>query len=126
MGRRGWLVLGITVALALLAPQVLGTFWISLLIQILVFGLLALSVDLLLGHTGIFPLGHAAFFALAAYTTAILQDGARSAEYFSGLDDFAALGIDIRLATDDGSRGHKGFAATRPAKQFLGYATKGL
>lgn len=35
--------------------------------------------------------------------------GVRSADYFSGLDDFAALGIDVRLATDDGSRGHKGF-----------------
>lgn len=73
MGRRGWLLLGITVGLAILAPQLLGPFWISLVIQVLVFGLLALSVDLLLGHTGIFPLGHAAFFALAAYTTAILQ-----------------------------------------------------
>lgn len=37
--------------------------------------------------------------------------GVRSAEYFSGLDDFAALGIDVRLATDDGSRGHKGFVS---------------
>ena len=73
MGRREWLLLGVAVGLALLVPQVLGTFWISLVIQALVFGLLALSVDLLLGHTGIFPLGHAAFFALAAYTTAILQ-----------------------------------------------------
>jgi len=73
LGRRGWLLLGVAVGLALLVPQVLGTFWISLVIQILVFGLLALSVDLLLGHTGIFPLGHAAFFAVAAYTTAILQ-----------------------------------------------------
>jgi branched-chain amino acid transport system permease protein len=72
LGRHGWLLL-VAIALALLVPQVLGTFWISLVIQILVFGLLALSVDLLLGHTGIFPLGHAAFFALAAYTTAILQ-----------------------------------------------------
>jgi dihydroorotate dehydrogenase electron transfer subunit len=35
--------------------------------------------------------------------------GVRSNEYFSGLDDFASLDIDIRLATDDGSRGHKGF-----------------
>jgi branched-chain amino acid transport system permease protein len=73
LGRRGWLLLGVAVGLALLVPRVLGSFWISLVIQILVFGLLALSVDLLLGHTGIFPLGHAAFFALAAYTTAILQ-----------------------------------------------------
>ena len=72
MGRYGWLLL-VAIGLALLVPQVLGTFWISLVIQVLVFGLLALSVDLLLGHTGIFPLGHAAFFALAAYTTAILQ-----------------------------------------------------
>jgi dihydroorotate dehydrogenase electron transfer subunit len=35
--------------------------------------------------------------------------GVRSAEYLAGLDDFASLGIDVRLATDDGSHGHKGF-----------------
>ena len=35
--------------------------------------------------------------------------GVRSAEFLSGLEDFAALGIDVRLATDDGSRGHCGF-----------------
>jgi dihydroorotate dehydrogenase electron transfer subunit len=45
--------------------------------------------------------------------------GVRSAEYFAGLDDFAALGIDVRLATDDGSRGHKGFV-TELVSQALG------
>ena len=35
--------------------------------------------------------------------------GVRTSEYFSGLDDFTALGIDVRLATDDGSRGRRGF-----------------
>jgi len=59
--------------IALFAPQLLGSFWTSLIMQILIFGLLALSVDLLLGHTGMFSLCHAAFFAVAAYTTAILQ-----------------------------------------------------
>lgn len=34
--------------------------------------------------------------------------GARTAEYFAGLDDFERLGVDVRLATDDGSRGHQG------------------
>jgi len=34
--------------------------------------------------------------------------GARTAEYFAGLPEFERLGIDIRLATDDGSRGHHG------------------
>jgi branched-chain amino acid transport system permease protein len=58
---------------ALVAPRLLDTFWISLLIQMLVFGLLALSVDLLTGHTGLLPMGHAGFFAVAAYATAILE-----------------------------------------------------
>lgn len=35
--------------------------------------------------------------------------GARSAEYLAGLDDFTKLGVDLRIATDDGSRGHHGF-----------------
>ena len=45
----------------------------TLITQIYIFGLLALSVDLLLGHAGLFSLCHASFFAVAAYTTAILQ-----------------------------------------------------
>src|SRR5881397_3935449 len=49
---------------ALLAPRMLDTFWTSLLIQILVFGLFALSADLLIGHVGLLPMGHAAFFAV--------------------------------------------------------------
>lgn len=57
----------------LIAPQVLGQFWVSVLIQVMIFGLFALSHDLLVGHTGLLPLGHAAFFAAAAYGTALLQ-----------------------------------------------------
>ena len=44
--------------------------------------------------------------------------GARSADYFAGLDDFEGLGVDIRLATDDGSRGHHGLV-TDLLKQAL-------
>lgn len=58
---------------ALAAPALAGEFWLSLITHILIFGLLALSVDLLLGHAGLFSLGHAAFFAVSAYTVAILQ-----------------------------------------------------
>ena len=45
----------------------------TLLTQILIFGLLALAVDLLLGHAGLFSVCHASFFAVSAYTVAILQ-----------------------------------------------------
>jgi len=58
---------------AVLLPQVAGPFWMGLVTQMIVFGLLALSVDLLLGHAGLFSICHGSFFAVAAYTTAILQ-----------------------------------------------------
>ena len=73
MGLRGWLILLCAAIAALFAPLYLGTFWLSLLMQILIFGLLALSVELLLGHIGMFSICQAAFFAVSAYTVAILQ-----------------------------------------------------
>jgi branched-chain amino acid transport system permease protein len=67
-------VLGLlALAAALLAPLAVGQFWMTLITQIYIYGLLALSVDLLLGHAGLYSLCHASFFAVAAYTTAILQ-----------------------------------------------------
>jgi branched-chain amino acid transport system permease protein len=58
---------------ALIAPLVTGQYWMSLITQVYIYGLLALSVDLLLGHAGLYSLCQASFFAVAAYTTAILQ-----------------------------------------------------
>jgi branched-chain amino acid transport system permease protein len=70
--RSATLLLLLAIAAAAL-PLAAGPFWIGLVTQMLIFGLLALSVDLLLGHAGLFSLCHASFFAVAAYTTAILQ-----------------------------------------------------
>ena len=54
---------------ALIAPLVTGQYWMSLITQVYIYGLLALSVDLLLGHAGLYSLCQASFFAVAAYTT---------------------------------------------------------
>ena len=35
--------------------------------------------------------------------------GARTKDYFAGVNDFVSLGVNVRLATDDGSHGRKGF-----------------
>ena len=35
--------------------------------------------------------------------------GARTADYFAGVEEFRQLGVDVRLSTDDGSLGHHGF-----------------
>jgi len=40
--------------------------------QIFIYGLLALSLDLILGYAGILSLGHAAFFGVGAYTAGLL------------------------------------------------------
>jgi branched-chain amino acid transport system permease protein len=72
LSARGALVLA-ALAAALALPFVGGPFWTGLVTQMLIFGLLALSVDLLLGHAGLFSLTHASFFAVSAYTVAILQ-----------------------------------------------------
>jgi dihydroorotate dehydrogenase electron transfer subunit len=34
--------------------------------------------------------------------------GARSADMLAGVEDFSAAGVDVRLATEDGTRGHRG------------------
>jgi dihydroorotate dehydrogenase electron transfer subunit len=35
--------------------------------------------------------------------------GARNHEYLAGVEDFRALGLDVRVSTDDGSAGRRGF-----------------
>ncbi len=45
---------------------------LHLLIVICIYVSLTVSLDLLIGHTGILSFGHAAFFGIGAYTTAIL------------------------------------------------------
>ncbi len=73
MGDRGVLTLIAVAVLAATLPFFAGEFWVGLAVKILVLGLLALAVDLLLGHAGLLSLCHAAFFAASAYTVAILQ-----------------------------------------------------
>ena len=60
-------------AAALVLPYFAGPYWTGLVTLMYIFGLLALSIDLLLGHAGLFSLTHASFFAVSAYTVAILQ-----------------------------------------------------
>jgi branched-chain amino acid transport system permease protein len=45
---------------------------VSLATKILIFGLLVMSLDFLVGYTGLWAFGHAAFFGIGAYTSGIL------------------------------------------------------
>jgi branched-chain amino acid transport system permease protein len=61
--------------LATLAPFFLFPTHLQLASQIAITALFALSLDLLLGYSGIVSLGHAAFFGIGAYTAGLLAKG---------------------------------------------------
>lgn len=65
------MVLVALVAVALIVPQS-GSFVILLVTRALAFAILAMSVDLLLGYTGMSSMGQAAYFGVGAYLTAVL------------------------------------------------------
>ena len=65
-----WSGFTVIVALLALAPLVLPEFWRRFLTEILIWGLLAMSSDILIGYTGIVSFGHSAFFGLGMYGAA--------------------------------------------------------
>ncbi|HEV3347503.1 MAG TPA: branched-chain amino acid ABC transporter permease [Methylomirabilota bacterium] len=65
-----WTGFGIVLALLIVAPLVLPEFWRRFVTEILIWGLLAMSSDLLIGYTGMVSFGHSAFFGLGMYGAA--------------------------------------------------------
>ena len=64
----------VLLAMVLLAgPLLMTPYWTGLLTQIVILAILAMSLDLLLGYTGLPSLGHAGFFGVAAYGVGILS-----------------------------------------------------
>jgi branched-chain amino acid transport system permease protein len=55
----------------LVAPPMLPTYLVTAVTEILILGLFAMSLDLLVGYTGLDSFGHAAAYRLGAYTTAL-------------------------------------------------------
>jgi len=76
-------ILTLVVLLAVFAVWVpyTGSFGILLSTRILVFAILAMSLDILLGYTGLASMGHAAYLGIGAYLAAIL-----ASKYHFGLD----------------------------------------
>jgi branched-chain amino acid transport system permease protein len=87
-GRSPWtkvvLVLAFGVA-AISIPQLGSLFYVSLASNFLIFGLLAMSLDLMAGYTGLVSLGHAATLGIGAYGVAVGMS--------HGLDPNASVGV---------------------------------
>lgn len=72
-------------------PLLVSDYLVGLMTQALIFGAAALGLDLLVGYAGLPSLGHAAFFGLAGYGTAL------SITHW-GLDPWLAAGLGIGLS----------------------------
>jgi branched-chain amino acid transport system permease protein len=71
-----WPALGVLVVLALacLLPFVLSNYRVFQLTLAYVYAIALFGLNLLTGYNGQISLGHGAFYALGAYTTAIMMD----------------------------------------------------
>lgn len=65
-----WTGFAVIMALLIVAPFVLPEFWKRFLTEILIWGLLAMSSDILIGYTGMISFGHSVFFGLGMYGAA--------------------------------------------------------
>lgn len=71
--RRGFAAVPVVgILVLLLLPHFLSTYYLGLVVQMMIFALFAMSLDLLIGYTGMASLGHAAYFGVAAYATGLL------------------------------------------------------
>ncbi len=58
-----------------LFPLTESTFYMQLLTKVLIMAIFAMSLDLLVGYTGLVSFGHAAYFGLAGYALALMSPG---------------------------------------------------
>ncbi len=64
---------GIFLLILAILPFGLNSNWVSVMTTFLIYSTVALSQDIVLGRAGMFDMGHAIFFGLGAYATAILN-----------------------------------------------------
>jgi len=82
-------MLGVILFLLLLLPWILDNrFYLRLATEILIYGLLAMSLDVLLGYTGLLSFMHAAYMGIGAYTVGL---------YLKFVDPSASIWILILL-----------------------------
>ncbi len=77
-----WAII-LVLVLLLITPFLPFSYAQSVLTDVLIFGLFAMSLDLLLGYTGLVSFGHAAFFGVGAYVAGIVGIHVGSQIYFT-------------------------------------------
>lgn len=98
------------------APHFFKTYGVYLLTYWLVYVIANLGLNLIVGYAGLKALGHAAFFGIGAYASAILMK--------AGIDFWSAMAVGMVLCFVLGLL--VGFPALRVQMHYLAFATLGL
>src|SRR5260370_35413224 len=78
---RNFAILG--VVLVCFAPLVFSNYWLSISIQIGIFAIAALGLNILVGFTGQISIGQAAFFLFGAFTSAYISNNSPIPVFFA-------------------------------------------
>ena len=89
--RQRQLGVGIILLVLVISPFFLSAYPLTLLTQALLYAILAMSLDLLLGYTGLASLGHAAYLGVGAYSVGVL-----TTQY--GANFWVTLAVGVLLA----------------------------
>ncbi len=84
-------------ALVVIGPDHLGRFALNVLTRSMIYAMIAITVDLLWGYTGILTFGQAAFFGTGAYATAMLLNALDGSTGGFALAGLAAVGVPVAL-----------------------------
>ena len=71
-GKRARIALVVALAALALFPLAASVFYTELVTKVMIFAIFALSLDLLVGYTGLVSFGHAAYFGIGAYVLALV------------------------------------------------------
>jgi branched-chain amino acid transport system permease protein len=78
--RISFLIAFLLALLIILLPSLFSNYYVGLAIQIFIMAIFAMSLNILVGYTGLPSLGHAAYFGVAGYSTGFL--------YLAGIKNF--------------------------------------
>ncbi len=93
MDKKGrWILWAGLILVLYLYPKVFGIYYTNLFVTFAVFAVYSVSFNLLLGYTALFSFGHAMFFGVGAYGTAL------ALKHISGMPLLGALGIGLLSA----------------------------
>jgi branched-chain amino acid transport system permease protein len=93
------IVLALLALFLIIAPLFIGVYWNQVLGTIGLFVLLGLGLNIVVGFAGLLDLGYVGFYAIGAYTIAVLT----SPDYPFGLGFWAALPIAMIAAAAAGA-----------------------